>query len=59
LYIEGTVFPKLTAHIKKDTISEKTCQNYMYLWRYKNDERKKRVYYDGHERPDVVKYRKE
>jgi len=59
LYIEGTVFPKLTAHIKKDTISEKTCRNYMYLWGYKYDERKKGVYYDGHERPDVVKYRKE
>ncbi|RGB25043.1 hypothetical protein C1646_772283 [Rhizophagus diaphanus] len=26
---------------------------------YKYDERKKGVYYDGHERPDVVKYRKE
>ena len=25
VYIEGTVFPKLTGHIKKDTISEKTC----------------------------------
>src|SRR3989440_2823372 len=59
LYIEGTVFPKLTGHIKKDTISEKTCRNYMYLWGYKYDERKKGVYYDGHERPDVVKYRKE
>ncbi|UZO06126.1 uncharacterized protein OCT59_026457 [Rhizophagus irregularis] len=59
VYIEGMVFPKLTGHIKKDTISEKTCRNYMYLWRYKYDERKKGVYYDGHERPDVVKYRKE
>jgi hypothetical protein len=59
LYIEGTVFPKLTGHIKKDTISEKTCQNYMHLWGYKYDERKKGVYYDGHERPDVVMYRKE
>ena len=31
----------------------------MYLWGYKYDERKKGVYYDEHERPDVVKYRKE
>ncbi len=46
-------------HIKKDTISEKTCQNYMHLWGYKYDERKKGVYYDGHEWPDVVSYRKE
>ncbi|CAB5376582.1 unnamed protein product [Rhizophagus irregularis] len=58
-YIEETVFPKLTGHIKKETISEKTCRNYMHLWGYKYDEKKKDVYYDGHERPDVVKYRKE
>ena len=31
IYIEGTVFPKLIGYIKKDTISEKTCQNYMHL----------------------------
>ena len=59
VYIERTVFPKLTGHIKKDTISEKTCWNYMYLWGYKYDERKKGVYYDRYERLDVVKYRKE
>ena len=58
-YIEETLFPKLVSHIKKDTISEKTCRNYMHLWGYKYDERKKGVYYDGHERPDVVKYKKE
>ena len=39
-YIEETVFPKLTGHIKKDTISEKTCQNYMHKWGYKYDEKK-------------------
>ena len=59
MYIEGTVFSKLTGYIKKDTISKKTCWNYMYLWKYKYDKRKKGVYYDGHERSDVVKYRKE
>ena len=31
----------------------------MYLWGYRYDEKKKSIYYDGHERPDVVKYRKE
>ena len=31
----------------------------MHLQRYKYDERKKRVYYDGHEWPDIVSYRKE
>ncbi|PKY31798.1 hypothetical protein RhiirB3_475331 [Rhizophagus irregularis] len=55
MYIEGTIFPKLTGHIKKDTISEKTCRNYMHLWGYKYDERRKGVYYDRHERPDFMK----
>jgi hypothetical protein len=54
-YIEELIFPKLIGHIKKKTISEKTCRNYMYFWGYKYDEKKK----DGHEWPDVVKYRKE
>ena len=59
IYIEGILFPKSMGYIKKDTISEKTCQNYMHLWGYKYDERKKEVYYDGHEWSDVVSYRKE
>jgi hypothetical protein len=59
IYIETILFPKLTGHIKKDTISEKTCRNYMHLWGYIYDERKKGIYYDGHKWPDVVKYRKE
>src|SRR6266540_1988787 len=58
IYIEETLFPKLTGSIKKDTISEKTCRNYMQLWEYKYDERKKGVYYDRHERPNMVEYRK-
>ena len=29
-YIEDTLFPKVMGYIKKDTISEKTCQNYMH-----------------------------
>ena len=32
IYIEEVLFPKLVGHIKKDTISEKTCRNYMHLW---------------------------
>ncbi len=58
MYIEETLFSNLTGNIKKDTIAEKTCQNYMYLWGYRYDERRKGIYYDGHERLDVVEYRK-
>ena len=57
-YIEETVFPKMTGYIKKDTISEETCQKYMHIWGYKYDEKRKDVFYDGHECPDVVQYRK-
>src|SRR5579859_2480001 len=31
----------------------------MHIWGYKYDEKKKRIYYDRHERPDVVMYKKE
>ena len=31
MYIEETLFPNLTGNIKKDTIFEKTCRNYMCL----------------------------
>lgn len=58
-YIEGTVFPQMSGQIKKNTISERTCRTYMHLWGFRYDENKKGVYYDGHERPDVVAYRKE
>ena len=34
------VFSRLIGHIKKDTISEKTCQNYMHKWEYKYNEKK-------------------
>ncbi|CAG8486586.1 8750_t:CDS:2 [Dentiscutata erythropus] len=56
MYIEETLLPKI-GHTK-DIISEKTCHTYMHALGYKYDERKKGVYYDGHERPDVVLYRK-
>ena len=41
MYIEKIVFLKLMGYIKKDTISERTCQTYMHLWKYKYDEKKK------------------
>ncbi|PKY59893.1 hypothetical protein RhiirA4_281522, partial [Rhizophagus irregularis] len=55
-YIEETVFPKLTGHIKKDTICEKTCQNYMG---FKYNKKKEFIMMDMHKRPDVVAYRNE
>ncbi|RIB19325.1 hypothetical protein C2G38_1922798, partial [Gigaspora rosea] len=40
-------------------ISERTCYTYMHVLKYKYDERKKSVYFDGHEWPDVLIYRNE
>ncbi len=59
MYIEEMLFSNLTGNIKKNTISEKICQNYMYLQEYRYDERRKGIYYDGYERLDVVEYKKE
>ncbi|CAG8746850.1 2452_t:CDS:2, partial [Cetraspora pellucida] len=56
-YIENTLFPKLIGYIKEDTISERMCRNYMYSWGFKYDERRKGIFFDSHERPDVVAYR--
>ncbi|CAG8434242.1 10167_t:CDS:2 [Scutellospora calospora] len=53
-YIKDTLFPKLIGHIKEDTISERTCRNYMYSWGFKYDERRKCIFFDSHERPDMV-----
>ncbi|CAG8516857.1 3182_t:CDS:2, partial [Dentiscutata heterogama] len=56
MHIEEAILPKIEN--AKNTISEKMCRIYMHALGYKYDERKKGVYYDGHERPDVVAYRK-
>ena len=40
-------------------VSEKTVRNYMHEWGYMYRKNKKDIYFDGHEREDVVKYRQE
>ncbi len=57
--IKEILFLKLMDHIKKNTISEKTYWNYIYLWEYKYDKRRKRVYYNRYKWLDIVKYKKE
>jgi hypothetical protein len=39
-------------------ISERTARRWLHLLGYRQQERKKGTYTDGHERPDVVAYRK-
>ncbi len=52
------LFLNLTENIKKDTIAKKTCQNYIYLWKYRYDKKKKSIYYDRYKRLDVIEYKK-
>ncbi|CAG8596865.1 7920_t:CDS:2 [Cetraspora pellucida] len=59
MYIERTVFLQMAEQIKKNTISERTCRTYMHLWGFRYDKKRKEVYYNGHERADVVIYRRE
>ncbi|CAG8754004.1 8187_t:CDS:1 [Dentiscutata erythropus] len=56
-YIKDILFPKLIGHIKKDTILKRTCRSYIYSWGFRYNERRKGIYFDSHERPDVVAYR--
>lgn len=56
MYIESDIFPKLFG--TKGTISEETARQYMMFWGFRRGQVGQNVYYDGHERPDVVEYRK-
>ncbi|KAH9814357.1 hypothetical protein DFH28DRAFT_894648, partial [Melampsora americana] len=54
-HVNETVLP--TYEIKS-MISERTTYRWMYRMNLRPQEYKKSIYFDGHERPDVVKYRK-
>ena len=57
-YIEQEVFPSIGIERKK-TISDNTARAWLkhFGWEFRIE--KKDVYYDGHERPDVIEYRQE
>jgi len=57
-WIEEELFPKMTGSTKRETISETTCRTYMMEWGFSYSAYSKDVYYDGHEREDVIEYRK-
>src|SRR6266496_4282567 len=56
-YIEQEVFPSMGIERKK-TISENTARAWLKHFGWEFRVGKKDVYYDGHERPDVIEYRK-
>lgn len=56
-YLEVELFPRI--HFKPGTrgISLRTARRWLWREGFRYTEHKKAVYYDGHERPDVVHYR--
>jgi hypothetical protein len=56
-YIENEVFPEIGIEEKK-TISVKTVQVWLKKLGWYHQKHHKDIYYDGHEREDVIKYRK-
>ncbi|KAG2214151.1 hypothetical protein INT45_008574 [Circinella minor] len=56
-YLNNTVIPSMFN--LPGNISASVLWNYMVEWGYSYRASKKTVYYDGHERVDVVQYRKE
>ncbi len=56
-FIENHVYP-ITLGVT-GTIAEATISKYLYEWGYSYRKNRKTIYFDGHERKDVVEYRKE
>ena len=56
-FIESEIFPKIGIEEKK-TISERTANIWLKELGWTYQRQHKDIYYDGHERDDVVKYRK-
>jgi transposase len=57
-YIELELFPRIQHKVKKG-ISLETARRFLHAEGFRYVEHKKAVYYDGHERPDVVEYRQD
>ena len=55
-FVESEVFPKIGIEEKKN-ISEKTARVWLKELGWTYQKHHKDIYYDGHERDDVVKYR--
>ncbi|THH13846.1 hypothetical protein EUX98_g9674 [Antrodiella citrinella] len=57
-YLELELFPRI--HLKPGKgVSLRTARRWLHREGFRFIEHKKSLYYDGHERPDVVKYRQE
>jgi hypothetical protein len=59
-HVNEVLLPKLRpdSPIDKNCITERTAQRWLWKLGYRNMESRKGAYMDGHERPDVIAYRK-
>jgi len=57
-FVNEELLPKYTGS-PHSSICLRTAQNWLYVLNFRFQERKKGVYVDGHEREDVVEYRRE
>ena len=58
-YLELELFPRVQYKKVGKGISLQTARNFLRKEGFRYTEHKKSLYYDGHERPDVVQYRQE
>ncbi|KAF7309543.1 hypothetical protein MIND_00325200 [Mycena indigotica] len=59
-YVINTLFPRIGVKVGHGcTISLRTAREWLAKFGWKYQEHKKALYYDGHERPDVVAYRQD
>ena len=57
-HVNEVIIPALELTKKETTISERTAVNWLKKLGYSCKDVKKGVYFDGHERPDVIEARK-
>lgn len=58
-HMNEVLFPALDLDSKPNMISERTARRWLHKLGYQCKEVAKGKYYDGHERPDVIRKRKE
>lgn len=58
-YLELELFPRVQYRKVGKGVTLQTARNFLRKEGFKYTEHKKALYYDGHERPDVVQYRQE
>jgi hypothetical protein len=57
-YLELELFPRIQLQVRKG-VSLSTARRILHSEGFRYTQHKKGLYYDGHERPDVVKYRQD